>query len=304
MTTAASTLSPRAVAIGIGCLCSTTLIWGVNWPIMKIGLAEIPPWTFRALMAPGGGLFLFLLVRLSGDSLAVPRDKWVPLAVSSLFNVTVWQMCAGIGVSLMPSGRASILAFTMPVWASLLGYFFLGERLTPRRIAALAFGMAGIGVLIVDDASLEGTALLGAAFMLAASMSWAVGTIVVKRVGVWGMSTLSLTGWQLILGCAPMIAGAVILEDADFSHISPAAWMSVAYNIFFATSLGMVGFLKALSIFPASITGIGTLMAPVVGTISAALMLGEPLGWRETTSLVLVCIALALVLTRIGARRD
>ena len=100
-----------------------------------------------------------------------------------------------------------------------------------------------------------------------------------------------------------MVIGAVVLGTPDVTNVSAAAWGSVAYNVFLGTSLGMLGFLKALSIFPATITSIGTLMVPVVGVISANLVLGEPLGWRELVSLALVCIALALILPRIGARR-
>lgn len=96
---------------------------------MKIGIAEIPPWTYRALMAPGGGLFLFVLIRLMGESLSVPRAQWRPLLITALLNVTLWQLFSGIGISLMASGRAGILAFTMPVWAALLGYFFSAKAL-------------------------------------------------------------------------------------------------------------------------------------------------------------------------------
>lgn len=299
---APTALSSRDVAIGVACLAWTSLVWGVNWPIMKIGLTEIPPWTFRALMAPGAGLFLFLLTRLTGDSLFVPRHERRTLVMTAMFNVALWQLCSGFGVSLMASGRASILAFTMPVWAAVIGLFVLGETITRRRVAALAFGMGGIAVLVSADGGLDRDALPGTLFMIAAAMSWALGTVLVKRAG-FSIPIVTLTAWQLILGGVPMTIGAVILESPDLSTVSLVAWGTVAFNVFFAVSLGMFGFLKALSIFSAGASAIGTLMVPVVGTLSAALILDEPLGWREVTALALVSIALILVMTRIGARR-
>ena len=107
--------------LGFVLLAGLTLFWGLNWPAMKIAFAELPVWWFRAACLWFGGLGLLAIARLSGQGLSVPRAERGALVVCALFNVLGWHLCSGYGVSLMPAGRASIIAFTMPVWASLLG---------------------------------------------------------------------------------------------------------------------------------------------------------------------------------------
>ena len=70
---------------------------------------------------------------------------------AALFNLTGWNILAIYGVSMMDSGRAAILGYTMPVWSVLLAVWFLGERLTARRAAGVALGMAGMALLLSGE---------------------------------------------------------------------------------------------------------------------------------------------------------
>ena len=118
-------------------ILGVTIFWGVAWPVMKVALNEIPPWTFRTISLVCGGAGIMLLAKTKGLSVAVPRDQLIPLMVVSLFNITGWHLGSAYGISLMMAGRAAILGFTMPLWATIIGYFVLGEKISLFYISRL-----------------------------------------------------------------------------------------------------------------------------------------------------------------------
>jgi drug/metabolite transporter (DMT)-like permease len=276
-----------------------TLMWGVNWPMNKAALAEIPPWTFRALMVPVSGLILLGLAAASRLPLALPRRLWGPLALATAGNVTLWHVFSAYGIGFVASGHAAVLAFTMPLWATLLGVLVLGDRLDGRRLAALGLGMGGVAVLAWDDIAAAGSRPFGVLLMLAAAVAWGFGTVVQKKVA-WDAPTVVLAGWQILLGGLPIVAVAVPLEG-DLWQPARWSWGALAvvlYNIVGPQTFCYYAWFRIVAAFPASVAAIGTLMIPVVGSISGTLSLAEPLGWREAAALVLVCGSLALVLVR------
>jgi drug/metabolite transporter (DMT)-like permease len=223
--------------------------------------------------------------------------------VCAVFNVIGWHIFTGYGVSQMPAGRASIIAFTMPLWAAVLGSFVLGERLTWRRLLALAMGLGGLAVLIGPDLRAAQAAPIGAFFMLGAAMSWAAGTIAVKRFA-WSLTALVLAGWQLLLGLFVVFPVAILLETPPApTDLSAAALVSFAYVISFPMLFCQWAYVKVVRLFPAVLAAIGTLAIPVVGVFSSAVVLAEAVGLRDFAALVLVCGALAIVLLPTAGRR-
>jgi len=288
---------------GFALLAAISLFWGLNWPFMKIALAEIPVWPFRSLCLIVGGAALLSMAVLGGRSLRIASGEFRPLMVCALFNVVGWHLFSGYGVTLMAAGRASIIAFTMPVWAALLGSLILGERATWRRWLGLGLGMAGLAVLIGPDLGALGHAPWGAVFMLGAAMSWATGTVLMKRF-TWSLPTTALAGWQLLLGAIPVTLGALwIGEMPALSSLSPAALGSTIYILAVPMVFCHWAWFKVVSMFPAVLAAIGTLAIPVIGVLSSGLVLGEPIGVREVLALVLVCAALAVVLILPALRR-
>ena len=120
-----------------------TLAWGINWPIMKIGVRDFPPLTFRALCMLGGLPTLWLAARAQGVTLTIAPGQIRAIARLTVSNMLIWHVCVILGVRLLSSGRAAILGYTMPVWAVLCGLLFFGERVT--RIAWLGVGFALAG---------------------------------------------------------------------------------------------------------------------------------------------------------------
>ncbi len=188
----------RPPLYGLALVLALSLLWGLNWPVMKVGLAEIPPLTFRATMMMLGGPGLLAIVRLMGIRIGVPAGKWWPLVYVSSFMIVGWMILSAFGLRLMQSGSASILAFTMPAWSALLGAWVLGERFTARRAMALAAGLAGVLVLVTRDPHAFGGSLAGPALMLAAGAVWGFGIVLQKSVR-WDMPISAVAGWQVTL---------------------------------------------------------------------------------------------------------
>lgn len=287
---------PDLPPLGFILLAGLTIFWGGNWPAMKIAFGELPVWWFRASCLWFGGLGMLLIVRFSGLSLAVPPAQRGPLLLCALFNVVGWHLCSGYGVSLMPAGRAAIIAFTMPLWAALLGSLLLHEPLTRAKLIGLALGMTGLAVLIGPELAVVGTAPLGVLFMLLAAISWATGTVTFKRFH-WTAPTSVLVVWQLLAGALPVTLGAFLIEPLpDLGGLSDRAIAAVAYIYLFPMIFCQWAFFRTVRLFPAAIAAIGTLAIPVVGVYSSALLLDETVGWRELAALALICSALASVL--------
>ena len=116
--------------------------------------------------------------------------------------------------------RPDSIVYTMPVWASILGAFILGERLTFARVIGLFLGLAGLLILIGPDIKAVGSAPLGAIFMLGAAINWAIGTVFLKYFR-WTMPITVLAGWQLVFGGIPVIIGAFIpgADDGPLARV-------------------------------------------------------------------------------------
>jgi drug/metabolite transporter (DMT)-like permease len=284
-------------ATGIALLVTLTLAWGINWPMMKLALAEVPPWTFRSICLMVGGGVLLLLTRATGGALAVRADQLPQLALTSLFNITGWHLCSAYALLYTGSGRASIIGYTMPLWASALSVLILHAKVTERQIMALGLGMAALVLLIGNDLRVVGDAPLGALLMVAAALSWALGTVLVKRFSWQGLPVMALTGWQLLIGGAPIVLGWWLLEPVpDLGALGWSAAFGLAYATFVAMVFCHTAYFKLVSLLPAHVAAISVLAVPVVGVVSSALIVGERVGLAEIGALVLVVAGLFLLI--------
>jgi drug/metabolite transporter (DMT)-like permease len=292
-------LSARPLG-GLLLLGTLTVLWGSNWPAMKLALRELDPWTFRTICLLVGGGGLLALVRAGGQSLRVPRSERGPLAMVAFFNITAWHLCSAYGLTLVQAGRAVIIAYTMPLWTVIFARVLVGERITPRRLAALAFGLLGMAALLAPQASALRHAPGGTALMLIAAGSWALGTVLTKAQR-WTISTAVLTGWQVVLGAVPIVLGELLrLASADgslrFATLSSSALLGTAYATFVGVIFCHWAWFRLVAILPATVASIGTLGIPIVGLFTSALVLGEPIGPTELTALVLVVCGLAVLI--------
>ena len=279
---------------GLILLAALTFCWGINWPVMKIVLAEVPPLYFRGTCLLLSGLGLLLIARISGHSIVIPRRHWSHLAVITLINVVGWNVLAIYGILLLSSGRAALLAYTMPIWSTLLSVPILGEALTRQRLIALALGLAGIVVLMGGTLAGFFSTLPGFAAMILAAWAWALGIVLFKRFRV-AMPTISLTGWTMLFGSFPVLAVAIPLETARLGI--PSCWpmAGLFYNVFLSFMFGNWAWNRIVLMVPVAVSSLSSLVIPLVGVTSGMVLLGEPLDWQEVLATVLILSAVGTV---------
>ena len=113
------------------------------------------------------------------------------------------------------------------------------------------------------------------------------------------MPIAALAGWQLILGGIPVIIGAFILEPMTvLLQVSWQAALATGYVILVGNIFCFWAWIKVVNLFPANVASIGTLAIPVIGVLSSAVVLGEPVGFSEIAALILVVMALSIVMIR------
>ncbi len=288
----------RVPATAVILIIAISLLWGLNWPAMKLVVGELSPWTFRVVCVVVAGVSLLVLARLSGERVLPPRHLWLPLTVLSVVHVSNWHMLTAFALTSIGGGRAAILAFTMPLWATLLGVLVLKERLRWRQVTALALGIGGILLLLLPELGRTGVVPTGYILMILAAIAWGIGTVG-QKLRQWQIGILALSGWQLLIGGVPIVIAWLILEpDPDFSRLTPLGLAALAYVVFVALVFCFSSYVRLVSLLPANIAAISTLAIPVVGLWSSALLLGETVGVADVLALVLVLAALALVLLR------
>ena len=276
-------------------LAGLTVVWGFNWTAMKVAIADIAPFTFRTLCLAFGSGVLFAFLRAGGQPLAIPRDQWPRLVLIAFFNITCWNILVVFGLSLLPSGRAAILAYTMPAWAIPLSVLLLGERLTARKLLGLALGMAGMALLVWDEfQSIQG-APRGALLVLGAAVAWAIGTNLQKKYPVHA-PVAALTAWMMLIGGVPIYIGALLLEDfSKLADVGLPSALGTAYNVLLSFAWAHWAWFKLATSVSVSVFSLSMLVIPVVGVFSGMLFLGERLGWPEYTALAFVLGSLATV---------
>ncbi len=252
---------------------------------MKLLLLELPVLSTRAA---GGALGFCVLLGVAlalRESLAVPRRLWALLTFVSLLNVTAWMGLASFSLLWLAAAEATIVCYTMPVWASLMAWAVLGEKPSRRRIAGLLLALAGLAVLMFGKGVEVGLDKApGVALGLSSAILFSLGTVVTKRWPL-GLPPTATTVWQVAIGIAPLAVLAVIFDPPGFGALSPLGWALIGYGGVFALGLCYLSWFGALRRLPASAAAVGTLLTPVVGVVSAGLLLDEPLGWREVTAL-------------------
>jgi drug/metabolite transporter (DMT)-like permease len=278
-------------------LVALTLGWGLNWPIMKIVLFEMAPMHFRSLCLLFGAAGLFTIARLSGMPIRVPQGQWPRLIAIALVNVMTWNVLAIFGIQLIASGRAAILGYTMPMWGVIIATWLLKEPFTRRRAIGVTLGGAGLLLLLGEEVQAVGHSPLGATLMVCAALSWALGTIMMKRWPV-SLPTSSFVAWQMLISAAPIVVVALFFEEGTFDPFALSLWpmLGVFYNMFVAFNFCYWAWIKIALIAPVGVSSLAIMMTPVVGVFSGMLLLGETPYWQDYAALALVVASLATVL--------
>jgi drug/metabolite transporter (DMT)-like permease len=276
-------------------LAALTLVWGTNWPLFKIALDELPVLTFRAIVLVVAILVLTTILLMRGESFAVPKGKWPALIAASAMNLFVWNIATSLAVLYIPSGHASVLAYTMPLWVALLGFAVFGQRLTPRLLLAIAIGAAAVVALMVPNFHSYARAPAGLFWGLFAGFCWAVGTFVVKRTAWPGMG-LSLTFWQVVISLPPILLGALVIDGLPTHWPSIKALAATIYTGAVPMALGTAAWFALVKLLPAQVAALSSIAIPIVAIVSGVLLLDEPLSVLQAIAIASTVVSLWLAL--------
>jgi drug/metabolite transporter (DMT)-like permease len=275
------------------------LLWGFNWPAVRIALGEIAPWTLRSGGMAFAGLALVAIALLRGQSLSVPRACWLPLLVAGFLSIAAFNVLLAFAQLMAPTSRAAILTFTMPLWSTLLAWLWLAERLDRRRLLGLGLGAAGLAALGLPLWQ-SGGLTPGLMLALIASLSWALGTIVTKRWPI-PVPAITVAAWQLLIGGLIAGIGMLVFEGMPrFGPLQPRTIAALTFHILGAQALAYFIWFTVIARLPAGLASIGTLMVPAVGTFGSVLLLGERPLPGDWLGLMLIVAASGAILLPAG----
>lgn len=282
-------------------IIAVTLSWGLNWPMMKIGVTGFPPLTFRAICLLIGVPVLWLALKVMNVPFYVARNDWRELFWLAVTNMFIWHVLIILAISVLSSGRAAILGYTMPVFSALLGVAFFGAQM--RRAQWLGVGAAAVGVslLLFNELTNFAGQPLGVLMALLAAAVWALGTQKLRNTPIVA-STLTLSFWMTLMAAVVVSVLSIAFERHLWITPSPKNWMAIVYNgvlIFGFTHAAWFTLARGL---PPVASTLSTMMIPVLGVFSGALWLGEVLHWQDWTAVALMAVAISTVLIPSGRK--
>ncbi|HTN49126.1 MAG TPA: DMT family transporter [Burkholderiaceae bacterium] len=291
MTSPGHTLRGRAL---FG-LVAITLIWGVNWPLMKFSLRELTPLYFRSITMTGGALLLLAFYAARGLDMRLPRAAWAAIVALAATNIFGWHLFSILGVQALASGRAAILGFTMPIWTVLLATVFFGERLTPRVAAAAVCVVVAVTLLLGDELLALAGNPLGVLWMQLAALAWALGTILMRRSRLT-LPTPVITVWMMLLSSAAFWIVAAIAEPFPAWKFSPPMWAALIWGFAINYGIAQIIWFGLARELPATASAFSIMAVPLVGILSAAWIVGEIPRWQDWVAMVFVVGAIATTL--------
>lgn len=278
-------------------LALLTLCWGFNWPIMKIGVNDFPPLSFRALGMLGGLPVVWLAARMQGVPLAIPPGGAATLLRLAIPNMLIWHVFMILGVKMLSSGRAAILGYTMPVWAALFGMLLFREKLDRAGWFGIACALGGALLLLSSEfGNLAGNPL-GSVFALIAAAGWGYGTLTMRRTTL-AMPTTAITFWMMAMASAAMSLAAVLFERNDWHMPGAGAWFGIVYNAVMIFGWAHVVWFMLARTLPPVASSLSVMMIPVLGVFSGAWLLGETPHWQDYAAMLLILAAMSSVLLK------
>jgi len=277
-------------------LALLTVTWGINWPIMKMGVTELPPMTFRTICMGAGLPVMWLLVRSRGVSLRVPRQDWPELCVLAMTNLVVWVVLVTYALRMLASGRAAILGYTMPIWVAVIGIVVFGDRPSRRLAIGVAAAALGVAFLLAGEIAAIAGSPSGTLLMLCAAIVWGYGTHRMRRRRQ-ATNVLTVTFWSLALALAVCALLSLLFETAQWRDRPGAAgWFAIGYNALVIFGFSQVLWFRLASSLPPVASGLSVMMIPVIGLFSGMAFLGESPRWQDWVALGCILAAIGTVL--------
>lgn len=277
-------------------IITLVLIWGLGWPVNKIGLHYISAIWFAALRLIIATLTMFMVVGLIGQ-LRLPTRQDIPvILVLGVFQITLFITFSLLGLFYVEAGRSAILSYTTPLWVMPIAILFFNEKLTILKLLGFVLGMAGIVVLFspwsFDWKNVD--ALWGNLILLCGALSLAIAMVCARNMR-WHSSPVVLLPWQLLVGTLPVLLFACYHEPHP-----QIVWNSVSVTTLIFTAVFATGFANWIAVviskeLPSITVSLSLLAVPLLGIIFSALILGESITFSITIAMLLIPAGIACV---------
>jgi drug/metabolite transporter (DMT)-like permease len=296
-----STPDPKPSAAGhadIGARLMLALLcfcWGSTWPVIRIGLGEIPPFSFRTATAALGATTLYVICRAKGRSFTLPsKIAWLHVFIAGVLNIVSFTVLSSFAQMAASTGRVTILAYTMPIWAVLFAWPVLGERPNRIQATALALCIGGIAILIYP---LSATGIpFGIVLAVISGVGWAAGTVYLKWAHI-DADPMGVAVWQLVVA---FIVTAAFMFAYDghprFAAVNAVGWAAVTWSGIVGNGIAYGLWFTIVRRLPAATASLGVLSVPVIGVIGSFLLLGEIPTVSDIVGFALIFAASACVL--------
>jgi O-acetylserine/cysteine efflux transporter len=270
------------------------LLWGLNFPVSKIGLAELPP---ILMMGMRFGLVALLLCPF----MPLPREKLGHILVIAVLLGGFHFSLMFTGLSRIDASAAAILTQSQVLFSTLLGMLVYRDRLTRRLLVGML--LAFLGVVLVAGEPRFGSDPWPIAMILAAALVWALSNLVFKRIGA--IHPFALSGWMAFFAAPQLFALSWVLETGQSAAIDAAgwrAWAALLYNAVVVTIISYGLWYPLIRKYPMSFLMPFTLLVPVVGVLSSVIVLGERMTWQMALGGVATIAGIATIALRGPAR--
>ena len=278
-------------------LAATIVLFGLTWPVMKIGLAAGSPIWLAVGRATMSALTAFVLIAALGRLRWPDREDWpVILSVGGL-QLTCFFALANLGVQSLPAGRSGVLAYTTMLWMVPLS-FLAGEKVGRRAFAGAALGVAGV-VVLADPQRFDWhnrSIVLGHAYLLTAGFTWAIAMLHTRR-HKWKGTPLDALPWQMSVAMVILLVLAAVLEP--HGYLEPDKWQLWVALLYIGTFAGPLGTWAAVSVtraLPPITSSLGMLGVPLLGIATSVVLVNEPITVPLAIGTALVLAGMAIVI--------
>ena len=279
-------------------------LWGLSFPAIRSGLETLPPLLFAtARYVVGGALLLGFLVVRGADWRPVTREDRLAVGVAGAFLVAGNSLLF-IGQQTVPSGIASILYALIPVLTTGFAAALLpAEDITGRRVAGVVLGLVGVGIIAQPDpANLLDSELVGMAFVVAAAVSVALGSVLL-RVRSPRIGTAPMTAWAMLFGGVLLFGGSLATGErlADVT-LSLDGLVAVVYLGVFASAVAYIFYFTLLEQFGPLEINLVSYVVPIFATLGGVVMFDESLTLGMVGAFLLIAGGFVVLKARVIAR--
>jgi drug/metabolite transporter (DMT)-like permease len=297
-TTSRASMLHIAIALG-----AVYLIWGSTYLAIRFAIETIPPFLMAATRYLTAGALLYGWARLRG----APRPTlihWRSAAIIGAFLLLVGNGGVVWAEQHVDSGLAALLISTEPLWIVLLVWQRTGRKRPDWRVmTGLALGFAGLVLLMRPSAS-GSVSLIGAAALVAASLSWAWGSLYGQRAPL-PSSPLATTGMQMLAGGGWLLLASTLAGEPGrftLAAVSMKSLLSVGYLIVFGAIVAFTAYVWLMRVAPPVLVSTYAYVNPVVAVVLGWLFAGEPLTGKTLGAAAVILTGVALITSAQGKR--